>query len=165
MAKRKRGIFTVAEAVTNWFEASEPTELNPGRGENVDNWIDQDSAVASQSHVALRPSNWLDNSAGRDIQAEALPKGLDQISTQEPVDQLGVNPKGTNQLVDWLDGSWRLEGERTEAQGVARAPSAPGTGGYPANDTLPGNVEAETNESLIQAAFWQLLRDAGYDTW
>ena len=163
MTKRKRGIFTVAEAVTNWFEASEPTEL--GREESVADWIDQNSVVAAQSHMAPSSSNWFDSKAVVDIRTEALPEGLGPISTHEPADQLVVNPTGTSQLVDRLDGSHRSEGERTETQGAAGTSVTTCTGGYPANNTLPGDEEAETRESLTQAAFWQLLKDAEYDTW
>ena len=43
-------------------------------------------------------------------------------------------------------------------------PEAAGPKGYPVRDTLPGNVEVADEGSMTQAAFWQLLKDAGYDT-
>ena len=102
MTKRKRGIFTVAEAVTHWFEASEPAELV--REENTADWIDQNSAVAAQSYMAPSSSTWFDSRAVVDIRTKALPEGLGPVSTHEPADQLVVNPTGTSQLVDRLDG-------------------------------------------------------------
>ena len=100
-----------------------------------------------------------------DIRTKALPEGLGPVSTYELADQLVANPTGTSPLVDRLDGRQQSEGERTEAQGTIGTRVATDTGGYPANDTLSGNGETETSESLTQAAFWQLLKDVGYDTW
>lgn len=165
MTKRKKGIFTVAEAVTNWFEASEPTETNTGREENVDNWTGSDSYMASQSNVAPEPSNWVDNSVGEEARAEVFPEGFDHIQTGEPTDQLGVSQRETTQVVHRLEAGCRYEGGLSVTQ---RAPDAPVTArseGYPVIDTLPGNAEVVIEGNLTHAVFWQLLKDAGYDTW
>ena len=165
MTKRKRSICTIAEAITNWSEASELTGVQPKSDENIDNWGDSASDVASQSNVAIGAANWVGPSTGNANQAEGHPEGPDQISTRGPVDQLGVCQREASPVVHRLEAEYRWEGDCSRTPESPEVPVAADPGRYPASNTLPGNTTVVTEENLIQTAFWYLLRDAGYETW
>ena len=165
MTKRKRGACITAEAITDWSEAGESTGAQTERDENIDNWEDLASDVASQSAVASGVAKWVGPSTGNADQAEGHPEGLDQISPRGPIDQLGGCQQETLTVIHLLGVEYMWEGNCSRPNETLEAPVAAGLGRYPASNTLPGNPTVVTEESLVQDAFWQFLRDAGYETW
>ena len=73
MTKEKWEIFTNVEAVTHWLEASKPAER--GREENTADWIDHNSAVATQSYVPRVPSPGLTAGQWWTYEPRRSPKG------------------------------------------------------------------------------------------
>ena len=101
MAKRKADIFTVAESVTNWFEASShnitttyTTEVNANRSEfggteacksNVAeiaaHGIEASQHVLTTSHVTGEATNWSGSTQeGEESAGGASPRGKDEVN-------------------------------------------------------------------------------------
>lgn len=165
MTKRKRGTCIIVEAITNWSESGESTGAQPKKGGSINNCGGSASNVASQSAVAFGVANWIGPSTGNVGQAEGHPEGLDQISPRGPVNQLDGCQREALPVTHRLGAEYRWEGNCSSPHETPEAPAAGGPGRYPASNTLSGNPTVVTEESLVQAAFWQLLRGAGYETW
>ena len=110
-------------------------------------------------------ANRVGPSTGNANQSEGHPEGLDQIPNRGPVDQLGVGQREASSVVHWLGVEYRWEGDCSITLESPGVPVAADLGRYPASNTLSGTTTVVTEENLVQAAFWQLLRDAGYETW
>ena len=56
-------------------------------------------------------------------------------------------------------------GRLSATQRPTDTPAVVGAEGYPVGETLPDTTKVVTEENPTQAALWQLLKNAGYDTW
>ena len=174
MPKRKRDIFTVIESINNWFEASAqyttsdrehegiPSGFEPN-GEaiaesKVDGWSAEDLGAngegGSVSTVSLVASSCPDSSGQVRTRSE-LAGGAANCSTLEIHLELGNNEVAKPQGVPDDHGY-----EGRPLAGYDPASLSPTSNLVPASDTGESG-----GDNLAPHAFWQVLKDAGYDIW
>ena len=174
MPKRKRDIFTVIESINNWFEASNPDSHSSSAHEGVSSghettgdtltqltvngWVAEgqkhgtnDKSATTLSHVAPSCSH---SSEGVGRLAE-LDEGDVAVPRTDHQLVMGKGKAGTPQGAPTSNGAPKrpVDGYRPDISDLG--PSL-----VPAPTTGTAGVEEPTGR-----AFWQLLKDAGYDVW
>ena len=174
MPKRKRDVFTVIESINNWFEASaqyttsdREQEGIPSRSEpkgeaiaesNVCGWsaeeLGSNGDGGSVSSVSLVASNCPDRGGQVETRSE-LARGTANYPTLEIQLELGKNEVTEPQEV-------------SDDHGYEGGPSA----GYdlaslrPVSNLIPAPDTGKSGgDNLGPHAFWQVLKDVGYDVW
>ena len=159
MGKRKREIFTVIEYVPNWFEAHTSTVTETGivnhPGSESGDTSPTKGYIQSVGGGANEPNQFPPGHVATITGTGSVPvAGHTRVVT----DRLEVSPLA----FDPADVSHPRVDEGRE-QAVVQATT--GTGGYPDGELPQGMGGVQVEEDPTSAAFWQLLRDAGYYTW
>ena len=181
MTKRKRNIFTVLEAVPNWFEAGEGSTATPEETDKGANWlpIRKDSTELVTGNTGQTGSDWalgLEGSIGHGA-GEKGSGGADWASnlggpTEQVDDEVSLRSAH-------VAPSWRLyqrtdteTGPRSEVQPQPswmaelnewlKAPRPPVN--PISNESVPVVIEElDDFRSRALNAFWSLLKTAGYE--
>ena len=171
MTKRKSNIFTVAESVTNWFEASNHNPISTKENEEVvsrpgssrapvartaiNRWAADPLEVISDSEprvvVGKGCVNWAEANAGSTVRSEV---GTGTTTWPVANNQSAVGIEG---VVDcWED---------SKAEGGTGDGAELGSPGGVADLTSTPSAEVAEGDTRTPAAFWRLLKDAGYEDW
>ena len=157
MTKRKRELITIVDSINHWFEAggsNTQTSESPKR-ETV--------SCSTVSTLLVQPTNQsgVEEVVVPRTEVEQVVPGLSYEGTtgglrSDVATKTPINLGHPAQLAAVTGRGPDHEG-RTEGR----------DSGYPAGTSdLPGpSTGAETERQLVLEAFWQLLADAGYETW
>ena len=172
MSKRKADIFTVAESVTNWFEASGYTVASPewpkGVVTNQHGPISEESTPPNSGPCGTiepiagwatgNPYTWLSaTGSGPADFADWTEDGQGGMCPVEPINQVEDGPlgQGPADAANW-----------TQVQPANREPTGGAEEGdlYPVDTTgNPPAADVAKREGLSQHPFWALLMAAGYE--
>ena len=159
MTKRKRDVFTVIEAINNWFEASEnpitPTTDLEGSPSCFDSGCNTESEAPVANCTVPAPG-----SVGDPVPWKELGHGSFGSA------QLGVGSEVAEKDAIYPADESRVSGE-AEA-GTERGPAdigEPGSSGEGIQPIHQLDTEVKEEAEVNFASFWDVLRSAGYDVW
>lgn len=170
MTKRKADIFTVVEAVPNWFVAShEVGSIQEATNSVVTHGVGTSSEVLSPGREALPPTaeislNWV----GSDLYTWKPAEVAESEASCAEADWAESNWTGPN-LVPWAvasshEGTTDWAGNRQRRQEPSEV--ARSGRGQVTHDLDSSIGEGSTEvEGVGQNAFWALLKNAGYEVW
>lgn len=165
MTKRKVDIFTVVEAVPNWFVASR--EIGSVH-EEIDEAIIHGSGtspdILSPAPEALPPTaeivtNWVESSLymWTPVEGSESTVSCDKANWAEPNSATWAVASRSEDTTNWTE---NIQG-RQEPADVARAGIIKVT--HDSDSSAEGGITEM--EGLGQNAFWSLLKDVGYEEW
>ena len=169
MTKRNSSIFTVAESVINWFEASDHNAIEVG--EEMARSLDSSRAPAAHATVNQQSADSPEITNAPENRSEVGQRVVDWAeATTDPTAQYEV---GDGTATWTIANNWTTTGtkgvgncgEVNQAEGGTGDVADLGHLEVVANLIPPPNADMAEVDTRVPAAFWRLLKDAGYEDW